>query len=243
MKNLSFYSFLIITQKYTKQIINNCRIKFIFESVNYWTLFNFPLRTWKHSVLSVLMELLVAARRFNIPHPVCSLLKCLRVAFIYVNSKLDWSLLIFRLNQFLFMNSRWKHDIAVTITKLKSYVKMTYFATAFLKDYTCLRTVACGGVLGNGSNEQSSFFNLSFTLPTSQLILQPFHRFTYVTAHSQILPLLYLRHSSFSNPSFASPASQALHLIHLESRPWFFHAPSNQCNLLFIFCFFSKRNN
>ena len=38
----------------------------------------------------------------------------------------------------------------------------------------------------------------------SQLILQPFRRFTYVTAHSPILPLLHLRHSSFSNPSLAS---------------------------------------
>ena len=67
---------------------------------------------------------------------------------------------------------------------------------------------------------RSSFSNLSVTSPTSQLILQPFHRFTYVTAHSPTLPLLYLRHSSFSNPSFVSPTSQALHLIHLASRPW-----------------------
>ena len=49
-----------------------------------------------------------------------------------------------------------------------------------------------------------------------QLILQPFRRFTYVTAHSLTLPLLYL---PFSNPSFASPTSQALHLIQLASRP------------------------
>ena len=40
------------------------------------------------------------------------------------------------------------------------------------------------------------------------LILQPFRRFTHVTAHSPILPLLHLRHSSFSIPSFASPTSQ-----------------------------------
>ena len=60
----------------------------------------------------------------------------------------------------------------------------------------------------------SSFSNLSFSSPTSQLFLQPFHRFTYVTAHSPTLPLLYLRHSSFSNPSFASPMSHAFHLIH-----------------------------
>ena len=66
-----------------------------------------------------------------------------------------------------------------------------------------------------------SFSNLSVTSPTSQLILQPIRRFTFVTAHSPTLPLLHICHSSFSNPSFASPTSQALHLIHLASRPWF----------------------
>ena len=64
-----------------------------------------------------------------------------------------------------------------------------------------------------------SFSNLSVTTPTSQLILQLFRRFTYVTAHSPTLPLLHLRHSSFFNPSFTSPTSQTLHLIHLVSRP------------------------
>ena len=64
-------------------------------------------------------------------------------------------------------------------------------------------------------NELCSSSKLSVTSPTSQLILQPFRRFTYVTAHYPSLPLLHLRHSSFSNPSFASPTSQALHLIHL----------------------------
>ena len=54
----------------------------------------------------------------------------------------------------------------------------------------------------------------------AELILQPFRQFTYDTAHSPTLQLPHLRHSSFSNPSFASPASQALHLIHLTSRPW-----------------------
>ena len=54
----------------------------------------------------------------------------------------------------------------------------------------------------------------------SELISQPFCHFTYVTDHYATLPLLYLRDSSFSNPSFASPTSQALHLIHLASCPW-----------------------
>ena len=41
-------------------------------------------------------------------------------------------------------------------------------------------------------------------------MLQSFRRFTYVTAHSPILPLLHLRHSSFSNHSVASPTSQLI---------------------------------
>ena len=43
-----------------------------------------------------------------------------------------------------------------------------------------------------------------------QLILQPLHCFTYVTAHSPTLPSLQLRHSPFSNPSVASPTSQII---------------------------------
>ena len=44
----------------------------------------------------------------------------------------------------------------------------------------------------------------------SQFILQPFRRFTYVTDHSQILPLLHLRHSLFFNPYVALPTSQLI---------------------------------
>ena len=53
-----------------------------------------------------------------------------------------------------------------------------------------------------------------------ELILQPFRHFTCVTSHSPTLPLLHLRHSSFSNLSFPSHMSQALHIRHLASRPW-----------------------
>ena len=66
----------------------------------------------------------------------------------------------------------------------------------------------------------STFSNPSVALPTSQLILQPFRRFTYNTDHSPTLPSLYPHHSSFSNPTFAFPTSQALHLGHLASRSW-----------------------
>ena len=44
-------------------------------------------------------------------------------------------------------------------------------------------------------SQQSSFSNLSC-------------HFTYITTHSPTLPSLYLHHSSFSNPSIASPTSQ-----------------------------------
>ena len=57
-------------------------------------------------------------------------------------------------------------------------------------------------------NEQSSFSNISITSPMSQLILQLFRRFTYLTAHSPTFPSLHLRHNSFSNSSVALPTSQ-----------------------------------
>ena len=42
------------------------------------------------------------------------------------------------------------------------------------------------------------------------LILQSFRPFTYVPTHSPTLPSVYLRHSSFSNPSVAPPTSQLI---------------------------------
>ena len=42
------------------------------------------------------------------------------------------------------------------------------------------------------------------------LILQAFRHFTYITVYSPTLPSLYLRHSSFPNPSVASPTSQLI---------------------------------
>ena len=54
------------------------------------------------------------------------------------------------------------------------------------------------GEATDGLENESSFFNLSVTSTTSQLILQPF------------LPSLYLHHSSFSNPSIASPTTQII---------------------------------
>ena len=44
----------------------------------------------------------------------------------------------------------------------------------------------------------SSLSNLSFALPTSQLILQSFRYFTHVTTHFQTLLSLFLRHMFFT---------------------------------------------
>ena len=71
-------------------------------------------------------------------------------------------------------------------------------------------------------NELCSFSKLPIAPPTSWLIFEPFPRFTYFTAHPPTLPLLRLRHSLCSNPSFSSPTSQDFHLRHLASRPWFY---------------------
>ena len=46
--------------------------------------------------------------------------------------------------------------------------------------------------------ELCSFSNLSVTSPTSQLILQPFRCFTYVTFHSPTLLSLLLRQKLFT---------------------------------------------
>ena len=97
----------------------------------------------------------------------------------------------------------------------------------------------------------NSFSNPSVALPTSQLILQPFCCFTYVTIHSPTLLLLYLHHSSFSNPSVASPMSQfilqpfccftyttahsstllLLHLRHSSFKPYFAFPTSQALHL------------
>ena len=53
------------------------------------------------------------------------------------------------------------------------------------------------------------FFRFSY-VTSSLLILQPFRHFTYVTTHFPTLPSLYLRHSSFSNPSVALPTLQII---------------------------------
>ena len=56
----------------------------------------------------------------------------------------------------------------------------------------------------------ASLVNVHTSVKSVYLILQPFRHFAYVTARSPTLPSRYLRHSSFSNPSVASPMSQLI---------------------------------
>ena len=69
-------------------------------------------------------------------------------------------------------------------------------------------------IFANKTNRQtsnnSSFSKPCVALPTSQLILQSFRCFTYVTAHSATLPSFHLRQNSFSDPSVALPTSQLI---------------------------------
>ena len=81
------------------------------------------------------------------------------------------------------------------------------------------------------TSQLCSFSNFSVTSSTSQLILQPFRRFTYA-AHSPTLSLLHLRHSSLSRPCFASPMPQLCSFSNL-----FVTSPTSQLILQPFRCF------
>ena len=69
------------------------------------------------------------------------------------------------------------------------------------------------GMGGSPSDAGGASFSYPYIAsPTSQLILQPFRRFTYVTAHSTDLPFLHLRHRHFTYATAHSPTLRPLHL-------------------------------
>ena len=67
----------------------------------------------------------------------------------------------------------------------------------------------------------NSFSNPSVALPTSQLILQPFRCFTYVTVHSLTLSLL-LRHKLFTQFSW-----RAAHVVSIVVPRWGYRGAFN----------------
>ena len=73
---------------------------------------------------------------------------------------------------------------------------------------------------------QEIYRALLIVLYIALLILQPFRHFTYVTTHSPTFPSLYLGHSSFCNPSVASPTSQFI----LQSFSHFSYVTSSSLN-------------
>ena len=76
------------------------------------------------------------------------------------------------------------------------------------------------------SCDGASFSNPYIASPTSQLILQPFRRITYVTAHSTALPLLHLHHRDFTY--CMSPGELPRPLWWCLIYPWWF------CNLQWL---------
>ena len=64
----------------------------------------------------------------------------------------------------------------------------------------------------------SSFSNSSIALPTSQLILQPFRCFTYVTADSATLLQLHLRHRLFTYVTWRTVPARLLYLQSVAAR-------------------------
>ena len=79
---------------------------------------------------------------------------------------------------------------------LSQYWSLSFLATT--NKCTELRKYAFPVMLRVGEWGSASFSNPFVASPTSQLILQPFRRFTYVTARSKPLPLLHLRHRHFT---------------------------------------------
>ena len=80
--------------------------------------------------------------------------------------------------------------------------------------------------------------------PTSQLILQPFRRFTHVIVHSTILPLFHLRHRHFTyvtaHSTTLSPHSTILTSLHLRHSSFYNPSaalPTSQLILQSFRCF------
>ena len=127
------------------------------------------------------------------------------------------------------LNKEITRYLVIARKNLSSWKKSAYIATniymlaggrAWMFDtfqlYICVRTQK------SISQLQSSFSNLSVTSPTSQLILQPFRRFTYVTTHSSTIPLLHLPYVTVHSPTLLSLLLRHKFftiLIHLTSCP------------------------
>ena len=94
---------------------------------------------------------------------------------------------------------RFPNLIPPTFLIFQSPLHVIFSFVYFMSSFTCL-------LLGKITSwfatppvyNHASFSNTYIDSPTSQLILQPFHRFNYVTAHSTALPLLHLRHRHFT---------------------------------------------
>ena len=110
-----------------------------------------------------------------------------------------------------------------SLVKLQPWFLNLRWKTCLLQN-CCLGSCACseGPALGQNTLNNNNNNNRSESNISVNNISVNNNSVTYVTAHPPTFPLLHLRHTSFSNPYFASPTSQAFHLglIHLASRSW-----------------------
>ena len=89
--------------------------------------------------------------------------------------------------------------------------------------------------------EHSSFSNLSFSSPTSQLMLQPFRRFTYVTAHSPTLLSLLLRHRVFTYVTWRAAHAQYMHYNGMKYHCSLSNIPGVCCTMKQAACTLANR--
>ena len=89
------------------------------------------------------------------------------------------------------------------LTRARSEISVGEWAVTYMKQLKCWR-MSCDVGRAHSPTfpslhlRQRSFYNHSVALPTSQLILQHFSCFIYVTAHSPTLISLRLRHRLFT---------------------------------------------
>ena len=121
---------------------------------------------------------------------------------------------------FRFCYVTWSSWEFVTIYRLKISKCIELFiavgSTAWFPNLGTARTSAHSPTFPSLHLRHSSFSNPSVPLHMSQLILQPFRCFTYVTAHSPTLLSLLLRHRLFTCVTWRTPPWEFVTIYRLK---------------------------
>ena len=101
------------------------------------------------------------------------------------------------------------------------YISLYLWALLILQafsHFTCITAHSDSPSFQSLHLRHSSFYNPSLALSTSQLIVQPFRCFTYITAYSPTLLLPLLRHRIFTYVTCR--AAHEPHIIHWKTPHW-----------------------